>query len=84
MITSEHEMYKRHRRIVGPAFSSAMYVLYCSHCLVGGLTIDSHASAPLVWEETSKTYKEMLVDEGWSEKTTVTTECFNDYSQKVA
>jgi hypothetical protein len=37
----------------------------------------------MVWNETFKTYTEMLADEGWSDKTTVAIESFNDYAHKV-
>ena len=40
--------------------------------------------SPVVWNETSKVYKEMVADEGWLEKSTVNLENFNPYLHKVA
>jgi hypothetical protein len=80
IISTDHETYKRHRRIVGPAFSSNM----CVHDdRASTLLTDINGRFPLIWEETFKTYKEMMANEGWAEKTTVLTHCINDQVQKV-
>ena len=36
-----------------------------------------------MWEETLKTYNEMVVDGGWSEKHAVSIDCINDYTKRV-
>ena len=37
-----------------------------------------------MWDETLKTYHEMIVDEGWSGKDSVSIDSINDYTQKVS
>ena len=84
VISANNERHKRHRRVVGPAFAGGMYVLiyfFNDACFLK--TACTCHSAPLVWEQTLQTYKEMVVDEGWSEKNTVPIDCINDYSHKV-
>ncbi|KAF9269583.1 cytochrome P450 [Marasmius fiardii PR-910] len=51
LAAADGDVWRRHRRIMGPAFNSRLY--------------------QLVWEETIKTYRDMVVAEGWSENDTV-------------
>ncbi|KAL0573735.1 hypothetical protein V5O48_008231 [Marasmius crinis-equi] len=51
VFSAEGEGWRRHRRIVGPAFGSALY--------------------RLVWEQSLKTYREMISEEGWTDKKSV-------------
>ncbi|KAG7097881.1 hypothetical protein E1B28_005193 [Marasmius oreades] len=51
VFTTEGAEWRKHRRVMGPAFSHSLY--------------------RMVWDESSKTYREMVSAEGWSEKKTV-------------
>ncbi|KAJ8082992.1 hypothetical protein PM082_008852 [Marasmius tenuissimus] len=51
LAAAEGEVWRRHRRIMGPAFNQKLY--------------------QLVWEQTIKTYRDMISSEGWESQSTV-------------
>ncbi|KAK1232459.1 hypothetical protein PQX77_004397 [Marasmius sp. AFHP31] len=51
LAAAEGEVWRRHRRIMGPAFNQKLY--------------------QLVWEQTIKTYRDMVSSEGWDTQSTV-------------
>jgi len=57
------EVWRRHRRIMGPAFNNETY--------------------GLVWEETVRVYKEMMVNEKWDDKEIVEIPVAQQYTFKV-
>ncbi|KAF5368657.1 hypothetical protein D9757_010213 [Collybiopsis confluens] len=64
LFAAEAEVWRKHRRIMGPAFNNELY--------------------RLVWTETSKTYREMIVSEGWEAKGTGSTTAAQELTFKLA
>ena len=57
------DLWRRHRRIMGPAFNNSTYAL--------------------VWDETLRVYKDMMVNEGWNQKDVVDIPVVQVYTFKV-
>ncbi|KAG7095474.1 hypothetical protein E1B28_006213 [Marasmius oreades] len=51
LAAADGDVWRRHRRIMGPAFNTKLY--------------------QLVWEETIKTYRDMVAAEGWAKRHTI-------------
>ncbi|CAL1711138.1 unnamed protein product [Somion occarium] len=64
LITANGDMWKRHRRVLNPAFSRETY--------------------SMVVKETCSLYREIVNDEGWSEKTDFVIDGFNRIPQHMA
>ncbi|KAF5365981.1 hypothetical protein D9758_006676 [Tetrapyrgos nigripes] len=64
LVASEGQVWRRHRRVVGPAFNSKLY--------------------KFVWEEAVKTYKDMIVTEGWAHNNNNNIPCAQDLTFKYA
>lgn len=58
------ELWRRHRRIMGPAFNNKTYAL--------------------VWNETLRVYKDMMVHEGWESKSSIDVPVVQTYTFKLA
>ncbi|KAL0569773.1 hypothetical protein V5O48_012184 [Marasmius crinis-equi] len=64
LAAADGDVWRRHRRIMGPAFNSKLY--------------------QLVWEQTIKTYRDMVQAEGWESQNTVQISAIQTYTFKFA
>ncbi len=69
LVAADGDVWRKHRRIMGPAFNNKL----CVNRSLFGPTLSFSDAAPwkrydAVWEETLKTYHEMVAEEGWTNK----------------
>ena len=76
------ELWKRHRRVVGPAFNTKTWAVpcLCSNKKAGLCTLSRYQ---LIRETTRTLYQEMIEQEEWIEKQKVTIDPLNEYMVKV-
>lgn len=68
LAAADGQMWRKHRRVVGPAFGTELLVL-----LIGSteLALDLECRYKLVWRQTAQTYQDMVETEGWKTKDVV-------------
>ncbi|KIK52840.1 hypothetical protein GYMLUDRAFT_49679 [Collybiopsis luxurians FD-317 M1] len=64
LFAAEEDVWRKHRRVMGPAFNNELY--------------------RLVWNETLKTYREMVASEGWEEKGSASVSAVQGLTFKLA
>jgi cytochrome P450 len=64
LVSSNNEEWRRHRRVLGPAFNAATY--------------------SLVWAETQRAYRDMVITEDMSQKDVVTLKSVQAYTTRIA
>ena len=87
VFTENDEVWRKHRRIIAPAFNARTYVfllLQNSTKISFVLTSSSHYFRyTLVWKEAVATYHEMVATEGWTSKNTIQLRDVNPFMSKV-
>ena len=74
------ESWRRHRRIIGPAYNSQLYVASFFDFLC---TFKDIWRYELVWEESCRIYYDMTSSEGWDSKTSFDISAVQSFSYKV-
>ncbi|KAJ6449337.1 cytochrome P450 [Mycena sanguinolenta] len=64
LVASDGQMWRKHRRVLGPAFNGELY--------------------KLVWEETMRTYRDMIQTDGWNTKDVVDVPVAQNLTVKMA
>ncbi|KAF8882453.1 cytochrome P450 [Infundibulicybe gibba] len=82
LVAAEGEMWRKHRRIMGPAFSNRLQVL--SSTIPVKFINDGIYRYELVWQQTLNTYREMLVGEQWDDKESVEVSSIQALTFKLA
>ncbi|KAJ3973688.1 cytochrome P450 [Lentinula raphanica] len=67
LVSAEGDIWRKHRRVMGPAFNNELYVLLLSFHNSSLI----HHPADIVWTQTVKTYRDLQTLEKWAEKGTV-------------
>ncbi|KAF8191805.1 cytochrome P450 [Pholiota molesta] len=64
LLTANGDVWRKHRRIMGPAFNSKLF--------------------EMVWRETLSTYREMVLEEGWTDKQEISLPAVQGLTFKLA
>jgi hypothetical protein len=81
--TGNGDTWRRHRRIVGPAFNNKTFVSSCSIYFSSPLIGLFFGRYDLVWTRTASLYYDMMTSEGWTDKTVVNVPIVQELTSKV-
>lgn len=86
LLIADRDVWRKHRRIMGPAFNSKLFVTGTTPHRVLSITHIFHCVTQRyesVWAETLKTYREMVTEEEWTAKDCVSVSAIQTLSTKV-
>lgn len=84
LVVADHDIWKRHRRIMSPAFNKGLYV----HSTKPEILAPRFTNVPtprfsLVWAESTRTFRDMAVAEGWRDASKLSLHSINSLANKV-
>lgn len=84
LIVADHDVWKRHRRIMSPGFNKGLYVHSTKPGILAlNLTIVSTRRFSLVWAESTRTFRDMVAAEGWRDASEISLHSINLLANKV-
>ena len=84
LLSAERETWRKHRRIMGPAFNNNLYVRYrLFNKLPPETNGTNRLSHKLVWNEAQNTFRDMVTTEGWKDKNHIEISALQPLTYKV-
>ena len=81
LAAAEKEVWRRHRRIMGPAFNNKMYVFSSDQSWARLSKLGTRYN--MVWQKTLATYHDCVAAEGWDQVNTIDAPRVQQYTFKV-